>query len=192
MPSLSQKEKVIREKRTIEATKKNLMGISGKLGIIAQTLGFPIVRQGTGLVDAVYLDDPYDDVAEAEYETTVSGQPGPLMYEDEIKEASDDYVHEEGFVFDGLSRGMHIEIKYWHHNNKLEASYKGYQVYKEIAGELFAYAPFPEWEDMITRLYKVAKDKSKEQKALREAQIGQEIKAQKITFWHRLRTRWGL
>jgi hypothetical protein len=126
VPSFSQKEKLVRERRTIEATKKNLMGISGKLGVIAKTLGFPIVRQGTGLVDSMYLDDPYENEVEAEYETTLSGQPGPLAYEDEIKEASDDFVHEEGFVFDGLSRGMHIEIKYWHHNNKLEATYKGY------------------------------------------------------------------
>lgn len=187
-----QKENAIKEKRTIEATKKNLMGPSGKLGVIAMTLGAPIVRQGSGYVDTVFLDDPYEDFSDMEFAETASGQQGPMVWEDKIQEGGDDFVTEEGYVFDGLSRGMHLEIKYWHQNHKFEVSYRGYPVYKEGGGELLAYAPFPEWEDMISRLYKEAKPKSKEMRSLREAEIGQAIEARKESFWRRLRTRWGV
>ena len=187
----NQKEKAVREKRTIEATKKNLMGQSGKFGIIAQALGNPIIRQGSSLYSSTELEDPYDDFVETEYETTVSGQSGPAMYRDEILESSD-YVEEEGYVFDGLSRGMHLEIQYWFDDQKLTVTYKGYLVYKEAAGELFAYAPFPEWEQLIDKLYKSAKERFKEIKELREVELGEKIKKEKHNFFRRLRERWGL
>ena len=114
------------------------------------------------------------------------------MFSDKIEEATDDIVFHEGFVFDGLSRGLHIEIQYWMRNQKIEVTYKGYQVYKEIGGELFAYAPFDDWEDMIARLYKAAKPRSKELKEQREVEIGEKIQKRKNTFWERLRTRWGV
>jgi len=192
MSGWKQKENAIREKRTIEATKKNLMGPSGKLGIIVMSLGSPIIRQSSCYVDVSFLEDPYEDDTDIEYASTASGQKGPVAWEDRISEDSDMMAQEEGFVFDGLSRGMHIEVKYWHRNNKLEVTYKGYEVYKEGGGELFAYAPFPEWEEMIERLYKSAKPKSKELKMLREVEVGQAIERRKRSFWERLRNRWGV
>lgn len=190
--SWKQKENAIREQRTIEATKKNFMGPSGRLGVIAMVLGSPIIRQGTGLWDVNYLEDPYEDLTDVEFETTISGQKGPQMYKDEILEMGDEFVEEEGYVFDGLSRGMHIDIKYWHVNHKLEVTYRGYLVYKEIVGELDTYAPFPEWEDMISRLYKSAKSKEKDQMPLKEMEIGEEIERKKRSIWEKLRTRWGI
>ena len=177
--SWKQKENAIRDKRTIEATKKNFMGPSGKLGVIAMVLGSPIIRQGTGLWDVNYLEDPYEDFSDIEFETTTSNQKGPLAWKDEILEMGDDFTEEEGHVFDGLSRGMHLDIKYWHVNHKLEVTYRGYLVYKEIGGELDSYAPFPEWEDMIGRLYKSAKSKEKDQMPLKEMEIGAEIERKK-------------
>jgi len=192
--SWTQKEKAVREKRTIEATKKNFMGPAGKLGLIAQTLGHQIIRQGTGIMDVTYLEDPYDNDIETEFEKTISGQDGPQMYQEtpELPEFQDEINFYEGYVFDGLSRGMHLEIKYWNRNQKLEVTYKGYQVYKEIGGELFAYAPFDDWEDLITRLYKVAKPRSKELKEQREVELGEKIQKRKSTFWEKLQTRWGV
>lgn len=190
--SLSQHEKVIREKRTIEATKKNLMGVTGKFGIIAQVLGHPVVRQGTGLMDQSFLDDPYEDFTQSEYGTTMSGQLGPEIWRDEIKEADDDLVVHEGFVFDGLSRGLHLEIKYFFYKQKIEVSFKGYQVYKEVAGELFGYSPSSDWEAKIDRLYKAAKEEAKRNKRFEEVQLGQKIERKKANFWDRLRQRWGV
>jgi hypothetical protein len=189
---LNHKEKAIREKRTIEATRKNLMGIAGKFGLIVQTLGSPVVRQASGLLDQNFLGDPYEDYPDVETAPVLSDQTGPEIWKDEIKESQNEYSQEEGYVFDGLSRGMHLEIKFWHHNQKVDVTYKGYQVYKEIAGELFCYAPFDEWEQMVERLYKVAKQQSKQLKQLREVEISETIETQKRSFWQKLKLRWGI
>lgn len=190
--SWEQKERVVREKRTIEATKKNLMGPAGKLGVIVRTLGSPIIRQGSSLFDCSFLEDAYDDYADDEYETTASGQQGPLVYKDEIKNLSDEFVNHEGFIFDGLSRSMHIEIKYINSNNKLEVTHKGFVVFKEIAGELEAYAPADEWENMIDRLYTASKKQEKSMKHQKDLELAELVKEKKQTFWNRLRDRWGL
>lgn len=185
------KEKVIREKRTLEAVKKNMMGPSGKLGIIVKSLGSPIIRQGSNLYDSTSLEDPYDLPIDVDYETTASGQLGPEMFRDEILE-SDDYVEEQGYVFDGLSRGMHLEIQYWYDNQYIKTTYKGFLVYKEVAGELFSYAPFPDWEKLIEQLYKTAKSKAKVIKQVQEAKLGKQLQKEKQNFWTKLRDRWGI
>jgi hypothetical protein len=190
--SWTQKENAIREKRTIEATKKNFMGPSGRLGVIAKALGHPIIREGSGFNDVSFLEDPYEDFTDSEFATTASGQKGPLAFKDELPIANSDFIEEEGYVFDGLSRGMHIEIKYWHNSNKLEVSYRGFLVYKEVAGELANYAPFEEWEDMIKRLYKAAKIKAKDDVSLEEVEISEAIERKKRSIWENLKNRWGL
>lgn len=187
-----QKEEAIRERRTIEATKKNLMGTIGKLGLIVKTLGHPIIRQGSSLCDINFLDDPYEDHSDIEFESMLSDQQGPVAWQDRIEEGGDEEICEEGYVFDGLSRGMHLEIKLWHKNARIQVTYKGFSVYDEIAGELATYAPFPEWEDMIDRLHKVAKTKAKKYQQFAEVEIGEEIQKEKQKFWERLRYRWGL
>lgn len=187
----TQKEKVIQERRTLEATKKNLMGTSGKLGVIAQTLGNPIIRQGCGLFDVNVLEYE-DEFVDVDYESTASGQRGPEIGRDELPEAADMNVEEQGYIFNGLSRGMHLEIHHWLSNQRIEVTYKGYPVYTEISGELLAYAPFPEWEEMIERLYKLAKDRAKGAKAVQEAILNEKIKAEKRNFWTRMRQRWGI
>jgi hypothetical protein len=187
-----QKENVIREQRTIEATKKNLMGPSGKFGVILQAFGTPIIRQGTSLVDSSYLDDPFEDFVNVEYSSTMSGQQGPLVSRDEISNADTEHVYNEGLLFDGLSRGLHLEITYWHYDNKLQVSYKGYPVYIEIAGELEAYAPTEEWENIIERLAKAGKERLKNLKKSEEEKIGQQLQEKKKTFLQRIRNKWGV
>lgn len=187
-----QQENVIREKRTIEATKKNMMGPSGKLGQILMAFGTPIMRQGSGLVDAGFMSDPYEDLVHTEYSPTMSGQEGPVSYRDELLDMGNDNVYNEGLLFDGLSRGMHLDITYWHATNEIKVHYKGYQVYHEIAGELAGYAPFPEWENLIERLDRAAKDKVKKLKREQEEAIAERVQAKKRAFWQRLRTQWGI
>jgi len=189
--SLRQKENVIKEKRTNEAIKKNMMGINGKLGLIAQALGSPIVRQASGLFDASFLDDPYQEYAESQRAPMMSDQKGPEIWKNEIQEMQDGYAEELGYVFDGLSRGMHIEVKFWHNNQKLEASYGGYEVYKEVAGELYAYNPQEEWEQMVDRLHKTAKEQFKIIKERQELEMVDTIDYQRKSLLQRLRSRWG-
>jgi hypothetical protein len=189
---ISHQENVIREKRTIEATKKNLMGPSGKFGTILQAFGAPVMRHGSGLFDVNYLDDPYEDSPYTEYSSMMSDQVGPVAYKDELLMAGDENVYTEGLVFDGLSRGMHLDITYWHDTNEIKVSYRGHLVYHEVAGELNAYAPFPEWENLIERLSKAAKDRVKQMKEQKEVNLAERIHADKRAFWQRLRTRWGI
>ena len=185
------KENIIRDQRTIDATKKNLMGPSGKLGIILQAFGSPIIKQGTGLVDIGYLDNPYDDYVHTDYSPTLSEQQGPIMHRDEILDLNDENIYNEGLIFDGLSRGLHVEIVYWHNINEIKVSYKGFEVYKEVAGELDGYAPFPDWENLIEKLYKSAKEKMKKIKKEQDAEMAEKIEIKKKDFWQKLRLKWG-
>lgn len=186
------KENVIREKRTIEATKKNLMGPSGKFGVILQAFGTPVVRHGTGLIDSTFFYDPYEDFIEEEFQSTASGQMGPLTYRNEIKTSDSDFTQNEGIMFDGLSRGMHLEIVYWNADNQLKVSYKGYPVFVEIAGELEGYAPFEEWESLIEKLFNSAKQRIKQIKQQQEAEKLNKIENNKKNFLQNLRMRWGI
>jgi hypothetical protein len=186
------KENTIREKRTIEATKKNLMGPSGKFGIILQAFGAPVVRQGTSLIDSTFLNDPYEDDIYEEFSSTASGQQGPSAYRDEIKTADFENAYNEGLIFDGLSRGLHLEIVYWHADNQLKVSYKGYPVYVEVAGELEGYAPYEEWESIIERLHSAAKQKVKQNKTQQESEIAEKVQKRKKDFWQNLKMRWGI
>lgn len=187
-----QQENVIREKRTIEATRKDLMGPAGKLGKILQAFGSPIIRQGSGLVDINFLQDPYEPEPHTEYSPTVSGQNGPIAYRDEILNVNNEYQYNEGLHFDGLSWGMHMEIFYWHTTNEIKVTYRGYRVYKEVSGELAAYAPFQEWEDLVEKLYRTAKERLKKFKAHEEVEVTKKTQADKKAFWQHLRNKWGI
>lgn len=189
---MSDKESVIREKRTIEATKKNLMGPAGKFGRILEAFGTAVIRQGSGMIDTNYLEDPFAESVHTEYASTLSGQNGPLAYKDEILDANDEFVVNEGLLFDGLGRGIHLEIKYWYATNEMTVSYRGYIVYKEIAGELSAYAPFPEWESATDTLYMAAKNKLSKTKKIDEQEMTEKINKKKKQFWQELRLRWGV
>lgn len=188
----SNHENVIREKRSNLAAKNNLTGPSGKFGVILQAFGEPILRQGTGLVDANWLEDPYQDISDIGYEQTVSGQKGPIAWEDKLHDASDDYLYNEGLSFSGLSRGMQIDIVQLNDINQISVTYKGHLVYREIAGELDAYVPLPEWEDLIEKLYRTAKEKLKKFKIVQTEQIAAKVEEKKQSFLQKLRTRWGI
>ena len=189
---MDRKENVIKEQRTIEATKNNLMGPSGRLGTIVKVFGTAIKRQGGSLLDFSYMDDPYEDFAYHEFETTLSGQPGPLMFRDRIDNEEDESVMVEGFLFDGLSRGLHLEITYLLESHRLTVSYQGYEVYREVAGELEVYVPHADWENKIERLFRVAKKHEKVQKPLLEQELKREVESKKASFWEKMKKRWGV
>lgn len=172
---MRREEKIIQERRTIEATKKNLMGLAGKFGVIVRYLGYPIVGEGSGYVDSHYLDDPYD-----------------LVDEGEIPVAQDHTIVPIGYAFDGLSGGCHIEIQYTENRNEIVVYYKGFKVYHEIGGDLLGYAPFDEWENIINRLYKSAEKKRKKTQEGLKVITAQEVKSQKKSFLRELRERWGI
>lgn len=172
--TLKQKARMIQERRTIDATRNNMMGASGKLGTIARFLGFPVIRQGTGMADVSYLPDPYDDVDEG------------------IPVVDDDFLHEEGYIFDGLNRGFHFEIRYLSNNSQLTAHYKGFLVYEEVMGDLLAYAPSPEWEEKIVEpLYIQAKKRAGEMNDILAEDKRLTLIERGKAFFDDLRMRWG-
>jgi hypothetical protein len=168
---------MIAEKRQIEATRKNLMGASGKLGMIAKTLGTPIQRQGSPLFDMSYLDDPF-----------------ALHDPDEIPmfNGTQDYVVTEGFLFDGTTSGIHMEIKLMAAENKLRVTWKGHTVFEEKAGDLLGYVPSEEWEGWVDKLYKRAKEKGQREMERLKPEIEEQTKNQLGRFMDRLRQRWGI
>ena len=187
------KENAIRDKRTIDATKNNLMGPSGKFGTILHAFGNQVVSQGTGLFDTNYLEETIEnDDVYTEYSPTLSEQEGTIAYRGEILDLQDENTYSEGIVFDGLSRGIHLEIMYWHLENEIKVTYKGFLVYHEIAGALNAYAPFDDWEKPIERLYISAKEKLKKTKIEKEKNIVEETKKRKNSFFQEMRLRWGI
>lgn len=209
MPTPEEIEDKIKEKRILEATKKGLMGQNGKIGLVLKTLGQPIISQseGGGYVDSNYIDlegysdqkslydientdeflknIPIMDMGEndrPQSEEWASEMPDPKSY-------STDTI---GLHFEGLSRGMHLEIKYDELTSELVVYYKGFVVYKEIKGELLSYAPYEEWEKWIDSLSKIAKEKQRRIKE-KEFEISvKENEKDKKFWWNRIKEKWNI
>ncbi len=163
---MNSQEAAIKESRLILATKNDLMGPNGKLGIICRYLGSKIEKQ-TGLD---YFSDEYSDLLE-------------------LPEHSE--VIDIGWIFDGLNRGMHLEIKYIDADNKLTVDYKGYEVFCEISGDLERYVPNEEWESKINQLFKIALNKKKQQTEQQNIEKEDLISRKQSSFLERLKQKWG-
>ena len=171
-------ERRLRDQRTIEAIRKNFMGFAGKLAAIAKTLGSSIQVHGAELYDITFYsgtpdlwDEAEDDLPTAEWDTNVASI---------------------GYVFDGLSRGQHIEIFLLKEENKITVNFKGYKVYEEMNGKLEDYAPFEEWESLIDILYKQAQNEAKQRGIVLQDEKKEEEVQKKESFLKELRTRWGI
>lgn len=202
-------ENEIREKRILEATKKGIIGKNGKIGTVLRMLGQPIVNQSEG---GFFVDSNYIDLEGNEEERNIheisnpvelmknipimsieqSSRPQSQEWETNMPEAKEYGIDVIGYHFDGLSRGMHLEIKYDEITSELLVYYKGYTVYKEIKGELLGYRPIDEWENWIDSLFKIAKEK---QRYIKEKEFEESIvqnKKEKENWWNKLRDKWGV
>lgn len=173
------KEKKVWSERLAEATKKGFTGMEGKFGTILKYLGHPIIGEGGSFYETYENVDPYAPIGEEEEEDM------PTMDEDQS-------IMELGYIFDGLSSGLHLEIKYIADRQDLTVTYKGFTVYSEVAGELVAYAPRPEWENVIEALYIQAKKRENKHRGEFMIENRQEAQRQKESLLERLRLRWGL
>lgn len=212
---MNEREKRIQEQRTIEATRKDLMGLTGKIGTVLRNLGQPLIEQSQGgtFMDSSYLDDPwalpsensFGELKEGTADYVQSQIPYMELDSEGTQEPTDgawrdqrDYemplnsTSQIGWYFDGLSSGVHMEIKYDEHSKNLTLTWKGYLVYKESSGELAAYTPSEEWESKINYLYQHA---IKKEKSSRKEQRKDDLKqAEKVksTWLEKMRERWGL
>lgn len=187
-----EKEERLVEQRKIEATQKKLMGVEGKLGVVLRNLGNPIIKQqkGGAFYDSNYLEDPYAEEKEGIPTVWMGEQHNlPTWGEKEIEVHSTAMA---GWVFDGLSRGMHLEIKYLEENQELSVFYKGHLVYEEVAGELSAYVPNKEWEINIEILFDSAKKIAQRKKQEDKKEIVERTTKEKLGWLEALRRRWGI
>ena len=207
----------IKEQRTIEATKKKLMGAGGKIGTVLRHLGQAIIDQSEGGVyaDTHYLDDPWAlpderespfDLPQGKAEDITKKIPffkQYLPWGEEQKQPEgpgwmdrpdgvDYQVNTIGYHFDGLSRGMHLEIQYLDGPSELVVHFKGFLVFREVKGELTNYVPHESWEALIDQLYVPAKKLAREKKEKVAEEELAEAKKAKASWFEEMRKRWGL
>ncbi len=163
---MNSQEAAIKESRLILATKNDLMGANGKLGIICRYLGSKIEAQ-TG----------FEYWNEEEVEIAQLGES--------------DGVLDVGWIFDGLSRGMHLEVKYIDYDNKLTVTHKGHEVYCEISGNLESYVPNPDWESKIEKLFSIAMERKKRDAQHQKIEKEELITKKQSNFMEYLKQKWG-
>lgn len=197
-------ETKIREQRTVEANKKGFVGQNGKIGTILKMMGQPIVSHSVGgaYVDTNYLEEPQEESpwpvnsSELMDSIPVMDLDGNVRPETEewaqIKNPVSYGVYNIGWHFDGLGRGMHLEIKYDDAGAELIVLYKGYVVYKEIKGEIVSYVPKDEWEGWIEGLYKKAKEMQRRKKEMEFEDQVKESEKRKTSWWAEMKSRWGV
>ena len=193
-------EAKIKEQRILEATKKGLMGSSGKIGTILKFLGSEIIsHQGdpgpssfypeyVGETDATNANDLMSRMPTMD----INGNIRPET--EEWGEVGESYFPETrriGMHFDGLNRGMHMEIKYDEEKSELALTYKGFMAYKEVMGDLEVYVPNEEWEGWIEKLWSISKEI---QRKIRESEFksnAERTDANKQSWLASLVKRWG-
>ena len=207
-------ENRIKEERLAQAVRNDLVGKNSKLNIILKTLGEPIVSQNEGgLLDSNYLEDPYDDkYSPHDAKTTdefMKNIPVISMYDSpgipqndtqrpegdiwgETQEPTEYTIRNTGRHFDGLSRGMHLEIWNLEDLSTTFVHFKGYEVFRETKGELEIYVPDKSWEDCIDKLVKVSKPKYRKIKEEELTEQAKESEKNKEGWLKELAKRWGI
>lgn len=162
------------EQRTNEATKKNYLGMEGKIYRIAKYLGFEIIKD-SGYSETLDFDGMFDDPDPNHI---------PILDENTVS-------YNIGFSYDGLKYGNNIEIVCNDYEQTTKVYYKGYLVYHEEQGALQAFVPLKEWENLIEDLYKKVEDKIKQKIETikkEEEQVVAELAQHEL---QKLRRKWG-
>lgn len=188
----------IREQRTLEANKKGLVGASGKIGVVLRMLGQDIIAQSQNEGFSVLPEEePQEPKNNSEFMSRI-----PIMDVDgvsrpdseewaEMGEANFSYTRKVGMHFDGLGRGMHMEIQYDEERSELSLLYKGYLAYREVMGEIDTYVPNEEWEGWVERLYRLSKDIQRRGKEAEFKENAERAEKEKASWWRSMLARWG-
>ena len=167
----------IKEQRTAEAINKDFMGSQGKLAIICEAFGSPIIYD-----NSVFEEENMLDINDGFYDVD----------ENEIKTFSDDHAsYQIGLWYDGIKVGNGLEIKYLNHESEIKLYYRGNLKYHEESNNLIIYNPDGDWEKNIESLYFVAKKRiiEKNKKILEKNQILKEKDKQNLI--DEIRKNWG-
>lgn len=166
-------ENKIKEQRLAEATNKDFFGSQGKLSVICQMFGNPIIEDVFG-----------GDQTELSFYNTED--------EDTINIFSEDHqTFLLGYFYDGVNLGNNLEIKYLIQESEIKLYYKGYVKYHEIANELLTYIPEKEWESYIDVIFIKSREKLK--KINEEKLKIQDLKTDKMKkdLIDKIRSKWG-
>lgn len=169
-------EQLIKEKRIIEATKKEYQGTFGKFAVISRNLGDEIVGQGQISNNIITYDNFWNYNKEEK-----------IGYLDE-----DTYTTNVGFYFYGLKYSMNLEIFYSENEKKIEVKYEGQTVYSEINGDLECYIPNENWENKIEELYKLAKPVDDRNKQINKSFKKKIFETKKSYILEYLKNKWGV
>jgi len=192
---MNQHEEKIKDLRTLEAKRLNYLGLKGKFGAILKTMGQPIIKQtdGGGSITETFLDDYWniEDETMPVGDTEEERQQPEGWEWGEIKEISFFNTQAEGWHFDGLPKGVHLEIWFKNNESELKVVYKGYVVYKEQAGNLQAFVPNQEWQTIVENLYKQAYEllKIHQQKNIENKSTNE--KTAKKNWLQKMKRLWG-
>jgi hypothetical protein len=196
---MNDKENLVKEKRLILATTKNLTGLEGKIGQILKYMGDPVISQASGFYEQTNWSDMYPYL-------NVYDMPNN---EDLPTEDMDTNLIEIGRTLSALKWGINMELSYlresripvkrtelyteWVDAQKvMSVTYKGYVVYREISGDLDSYLPDDEWETALDRIYEACKRIKKHSKIDKDIERTEEIRNDKLGLIARLRERWGI
>ena len=162
----------IKEQRTIEATKKNLIGMEGKIYLIARFLGNEIIYQNS---DQNFLED---------YESDFDEYTMPILDDSTISNLI-------GYNFYGLNYGHNLEIVTEDYSMTIKLYYNGKIVYKESSGDIESYSPDSSWEKAVDYFYEIAEKKIKKYLEEKEKKEKMEMQALKKNAIEDLQSRWG-
>lgn len=203
---MNEKEKRIKEQRTIEATNKGLMGISGKLGLIVRTIGQPIINQTENGFDEFigYSSNPfssYYNIEEDQNEIKTMEvldafgmpiqEPNSSEWDQNRTNRINQSIKTIGWIFDSLNSGINLEIKYFLENALLTVQYNGIYVFKECEGDLITYVPEQTWELKINSLFEKAKKLNEKKRNIEKEKKVEQQKREKENWLEKLRKNWG-
>jgi hypothetical protein len=162
----------IKEQRTIEATKKNLIGMEGKIYLIARFLGNEIVYQSS---EQNYLDD---------YENNIDEYTIPVIDDSTVSNVI-------GYNFSGLNYGHNLEIVTEDYSMTIKLYFNGRILYKESSGDLESYSPHESWEKVVDYFYEIAEKKIKKYLEEKEKREKMEMQSLKKNTIEDLQSKWG-
>ncbi|MCK9459671.1 MAG: hypothetical protein M0R80_08535 [Proteobacteria bacterium] len=192
---MNEHEQKIRDLRILEAKRKDYMGLKGKFGVILKTMGEPLVRHTTGggkFYTETLLDD-YMNLEDDNLPTADTEERGlPDGAEWNVPENISMFgTNNEGWHFDGLSRGFPLEIWFKDDESEIKVLYKGTIVYRELGGDLKSYVPVDEWQQMIEKLYLQGRKLFKERQNEHNRKLIETKKRSKLAWVEKMKRLWG-
>ena len=203
-----EKEKKLKEIRLLEATKKGLLGFSGKYGTILRFFGQPIIdcidNSSGGFIENEFYGRIEKELPnyfeEDESIPTIEiynefGDPIDSPNSMEWTESSNRknyYFNKIGFYYQNMKNPQfNLEIKFLDSEKELIVTSNGKVMFREVSGDLVSYVPDEEFEKFIFNIYDKAK-KLENEYIIKENKL-KTIKAEqaKISWLETMKKLWG-